>query len=88
MLTFSSEYVREYGQGSLFKQQQNAIVLTKQIENQILPRILQNYLSLLFINNNWHVENYFWHVLSLLIFSNIPSIAVVFEIISITLKGW
>ena len=51
MLTFSSEYVREYGQGSLFKQQQNAIVLTKQIENQILPRILQNYLSLLFINN-------------------------------------
>lgn len=52
MLTFSSEYVREYGQGSLFKQQQNAIVLTKQIENQILPRILQNYLSLLFINNN------------------------------------
>lgn len=26
MLTFSSEYVKEYGQGSLFKQRQNAVV--------------------------------------------------------------
>lgn len=42
--SFSSQYVREYGQGSLFKQQQNAVV-TKQIENQILPRVLQNCYS-------------------------------------------
>lgn len=39
--TFSSEYVREYGEDSLFKQQQNAIV-TKWRENQILPKVLQN----------------------------------------------
>ena len=44
MYAFFSEYVREYGQGSLFKQQQNAVV-TKQIENQILPRVLQNCYS-------------------------------------------
>ena len=51
MLTFSSEYVREYGQGSLFKQQQNAIV-TKQIENQIIPRVLRGWVLSRFSESN------------------------------------
>lgn len=69
MLTFSSEYVKEYGQGSLFKQQQNAIV-TKQIERE--SNIASSPTKFLFSGGD--TLEIISDFLNFLIFSNIPSI--------------
>lgn len=80
MLTFSSEYVKEYGQGSLFKQQQNAVV-TKQIgrESDIAYSPTKVFFS---SRDTWEIIS---DVLHSFVLSNIPSITIVLESISGTL---